>query len=293
VYVRDNGDWKRTVLKSPENNDPYFGDGVFLAGTTLIAASPDDGSQAGRAFVFNESGTGWREVAELGGSDSAPGDQFGLPIVATGNNIVVGSGHDGGRIYVFTAEPIGWVQTAELGGQGTRNSGGFGPAVAMSGDTIVVGDPSYANRSGRVYVFGKTDSGWRQSAKLQGRNTVPGDQFGSDVAISGSTVVVGASQSEGLRGTAYLFTRTAGSWKQVAEFNPANTTSDSDFGTSVSISGDTVVVGTAGAGSCSVKYGNGPSRSVPCVPPWNGGAYVYSKTGRSWRLAVTLHRPGT
>jgi glycerol uptake facilitator-like aquaporin len=82
-------------------------------------------------------------------------------------------------------------------------------------------------------------------------NTTPGDQFGSDVGISGSTIVVGAADSEGLRGTAYVFAKTGSSWIQIAELNPADTIAKSFFGTSVAISGTTIVVG--GTSSCRIN----------------------------------------
>jgi hypothetical protein len=292
AYGRDEQGWHRTaVLQSPDGDELYFGDPVALSGATLVAGEATKDSNAGRVVVFTKGTTGWKETAELSGSDTVPGDQFGSPIAVSGASVVVGSGHGRGRVYVFIDGPNGWAQSAELGGQDTRGDNNFGFSVAISGNTIVVGTPSDAKKRGRVYVYTKTATRWRQTAELQGLHTIAGDEFGWAVGISGSTIVVGAAQSEGLRGTAYVFTERAGRWRQIAELNPSNTVANSDFGSSVAISGTTIVVGTAGATSCSLRVGGGPSRPVPCVPPWKSGAYVYSKTVSGWHEVTVLHRP--
>jgi hypothetical protein len=294
VYTRGQRGWHRTaVLQNPDGNDvSSFGDTLAFSGTTLVVGAPGDDSSAGRVFVFTSAATGWKETAELAGPDTVSGDHFGFPVAASGATVAVGSEHDHGRVYVFTHGPTGWAQAAELGGQDTGGGHYFGSSVAMSGNIIVVGSPRDDEERGRVFVFAKTVTGWRQTAELQGKHTAAGDEFGWAVGISGSTIVVGAAQSEGLRGTAYVFSETAGRWKQVAEFNPSDTVADSDFGSSVAVSGSTIVVGTAAASSCTLRVGNGPNRPVPCIPPWTPGAYVYAKTVRGWHEVTILRRPG-
>jgi hypothetical protein len=211
VYGRSEQGWHRTaVLQSPDGDELYFGDPVALSGTTVVAGEGSKDLNAGRVVVFTQGATGWKETVELAGSDTVPGDQFGSPIAVSGASAVVGSGHDRGRVYVFADGPTGWAEAAELGGQDTRGGHSFGGSVAISGNTIVVGTPSDAKERGRVYVFTKTATGWRQTAELQGLHTAAGDEFGWAVGISGSTIVVGAAESEGLRGTAYVFAETAG-----------------------------------------------------------------------------------
>ena len=97
----------------------------------------------------------------------------------------------------------------------------------------------------------------RQLAELKGSDTRSGDYFGS-VAISGKTAIVGATGYAKNAGRAYLFTRTANGWKQVAELKGSDTRSGDYFGSSVAVSGTTVVVEAA--------YGN-----------FTGQAYVFTK----------------
>ena len=97
-----------------------------------------------------------------------------------------------------------------------------------------------------------------QQAYLKASNTGAADAFGYSVAISGDTVVVGAiredSKATGVNGdqtdnsapgsgAAYVFVRGGGIWSQQAYLKASNTDSGDQFGISLAISGDTVVVG--------------------------------------------------
>ena len=87
--------------------------------------------------------------------------------------------------------PATGKQLAELKGSDTVVSDEFGISVAVSGTTAVVGT-SGSSYAGRAYVFTRTASGWKQAAELKGSDTNPGDNFGSSVAVSGTTAVVSA-----------------------------------------------------------------------------------------------------
>ncbi|MCP4664664.1 MAG: hypothetical protein GY856_55480 [bacterium] len=132
---------------------------------------------------------------------------------------------------------------------------GFGAAVAISGDTVVVGaegDDDGGEASGSAYVFRRNQGGsanWEQVAKMTAGDPGTGDWFGYPVAISGDTVVIGAyGDDDGGRfsGSAYVFQRHRGgsdNWGQVAKINSTDIDTDDQFGYSVAISGDTVVIG--------------------------------------------------
>lgn len=77
-----------------------------------------------------------------------------------------------------------------------------------------------------------------------------GDVFGSSVAIDGNTVVVGAPCHANLTGEAYVFVRPNGGWgsmTQTARLTASDGTIGDGFGVSVSISGNTIIVGASGA----------------------------------------------
>jgi hypothetical protein len=225
----------------------YFGFRVAISGTTAIVGAFGHASIAGRAYVFTKTATGWKQVAELEGSDTAALDDFGSSVAISGTTAVVGAdgyGNSAGRAYVFTKTATGWKQVAELKGSDTAALDDFGISVAISGTTAVVGADGYGNSAGRAYVFTKTATGWRQTAELKGSDTASLNGFGVSVAISGTTAVVSATTygHASVIGRAYLFTKTATGWRQTAELK-ASHTGLWKFVDSVAISGTTVMVG--------------------------------------------------
>jgi hypothetical protein len=165
---------------------------------------------AGRAYVFARRGAVWKQVAELRGSDTVAGDGFGDSVAISGRTVVVSApahAYAAGRAYVFAKSGAGWTQTAELRGSDTVANDLFGDSVAISGTTVVVGSAAHSY-DGQAYVFNKTPAGWEQTAELNRSDSWPVGLFGWSVAISGTTVVVGAPgkpKLPGYPGRAYVF----------------------------------------------------------------------------------------
>ena len=206
------------------------------------------------------------QEAELTASDGIAGDGYGDSVAISGNTVVVaapfatvGGNSMAGAVYVFSEFGTGWASTtqvAKLTASDGKARDGFCASVAIDGNTIVVGSAEAA------YVFVEPATGWTsmaQTARLTATNLttttfgngVPDTGFGSSVAISGNTVVVGANNA----GMACVFTEPAGGWSdmtQTAELTASHHSLSSDFGSSVSISGNTVVVGAYTAGTAYV-----------------------------------------
>jgi hypothetical protein len=194
--------------------------------------------------VFTKTATGWTQVAELKGSDTVAGDGFGCSEAILGTTVIAGAPayvKGVGRAYVFARTASGWRQVAELKASDTVANSGFGDTVVISGTTAIVGDPNALVN--RAYVFTKAAGVWKQTAELKGSDTVSGDQFGSPMAVSGATIFVGAPGHDYGAGRAYVFTKTASGWKQVAELKGSDTVDYDTFGASVSMSGTTAIVG--------------------------------------------------
>jgi head-tail adaptor len=104
-----------------------------------------------------------------------------------------------------------------------------------------------------AYVFtrdiaGSATSRWTQRAKLVAHDSRKGDRFGSSVAVCDDTIVIGAPGADTSRGAAYIFTRdvvgsVTSSWTLRAKLFTASRGRHEWFGSSVSVSGDTAVVG--------------------------------------------------
>ena len=222
--------------------------------------------------AVTRSRTATRQLAELKGSDTVASDEFGVSVAVSGTKAVVGTSGAAyaGRAYVFAKSASGWTQVAELKGSDTVAADRFGASVAISGTTVVVGAYDHAKDAGRAYVFTETASGWKRVFVLKGSDTVTGDNFGTSVAISPTTAIVGAYGRADNAGRAYVFAKDAALWKQTAELRGSDTTTGDYFGISTAISGTSVVVGA---------YDHAKDA---------GRAYVFAKTASGWKETAEL-----
>ncbi len=128
--------------------------------------------------------------------------------------------------------------------------------------------------------------------------------FGQSVALDGDTLAVGASDpscATGVNGNqsdrscpnagaVYVFTRTGGTWSQQAYLKASNTESGDSFGTSVSLSGDTLAVGAPQEYSCTTGV-NGNQADNGCVAA--GAVYVFTRAGSTWSQQAYMKASNT
>ena len=170
-----------------------------------------------------------------------------------------------------------FLEEAKLTGENEVNAY-FGCSVAISGDTAVVGvhgDDIFfvGENTGSAYVFVRSGTTWTQQQKLLAGDGAGYDEFGISVAISGDTIVVGAPYDDDLysrSGSAYVFVRNAGAWSEQQKLTASDAAFQDDFGRSVAISGDTIVVGA-----------NGDDGDGDLVND-SGSAYVFVRSGSTW-----------
>jgi hypothetical protein len=262
-----------------------FGAAMAISGDTLVVGAPNESSNA---TGVNGNGT----------NDNAPFS---------------------GAAYVFTRNAGIWTQQAYLKASNTGVGDSFGYSVAVSGDIIVIGAPyedsaatgingnaasNNAPDSGAAYIFVRSGGTWTQQAYVKAANTDSGDRFGCAVGASGEAVVVGADSEDssaiGVNGSAsdnstpnsgasYIFDRTAGVWAQVAYLKASNTGMDDQFGWSVAISANTVIVGAPNEDSdASGINGDGASDAAES----SGAAYAFGREGGiTWNQQAYIKGP--
>jgi len=249
------GAWQQTIKHAsttPVTAD-RLGYSVDLTGNTAIV-----GSQNRYAKVYERNLGGfntWGESATLTPPGLTGNNWFGWAVGISDDTAIVGSG-DSSTAYVFGRNTGGqnhWGQMAILTGVGSSVGDRFGFTAAVSNNTAIVGamyDQAPGPESGAAYIFDRNLGGidkWGEAIRLQPSDVEAYDRFGQGVAIAGDTAVVGAWWDNGngaKSGSAYVFDRNAGGpnhWGQVAKLLAQDVTSE--FGFSVDISGDTVVIG--------------------------------------------------
>src|SRR5947207_1465654 len=143
-------------------------------------------------------------------------------------------------------------------------------------------------------IFPASAASIAQQAYLKASNTGASDQFGSSIAISEDTIVVGANgedsnatgvngdqsnNSASSSGAAYVFVRIGTNWTQQAYLKASNTGGSDFFGTSVEISGDTILVGApTEASNATGVNGNQTDNSLSFA----GAAYIFVRNGTNW-----------
>lgn len=264
VFVRNGNDWVqqgRLFANDAAANDEFGA--VAISGDTIVVGALSDntqaGADAGSAYVFVRQGTTWWLEQHLFASDAAAGDLFGNWVAIDGDEIVVGAqlddtggGVDAGSAYVFKRSEGIWTETAHLVASDGGPGDNFGFDVEISGDTIGVSailddTPAGGVDAGSAYLFKRDEVGWVQHSHVFAPDGAADDRFGSDIAISGDTVVITANRddtSAGVdAGSAYIFTRSIIGWIDTGHFFAPDAAAGDRFGVAVEMSGDTMLVG--------------------------------------------------
>lgn len=210
-------------------------------------------------------------------SDASVNDRIGARISAYGNLMVlgvpmdrVGDVFEQGSIYVHERAGDRWPRPVRLVAPDGFQGQGFGSSVAVWGNRVVVAATKTEHAlSGddAVYIYERGGAGWTLQARLTAPEPNLGLGFGTDVAISGDTVIIGAASTigRGVDGRCYIFRRIGGNWLREATLNILELTST--FGHAVALDGNIAVIGA-------------PKEDVSAAR--NGRVFVFERVGTQW-----------
>ncbi len=257
----------RKLTASDGAASDYFGYSVSISGDTAIVGAYRDDNYSGSAYIFSRDQGGannWGQVKKLTASDGAADDRFGYSVSISGDTVIVGAwrdddkGTNSGSAYIFYRDQGGannWGEVKKLTASDGADYDDFGYSVSISGDRAIVGarlDDDKGDGSGSAYIFSRDQGGsdnWGEVKKLTASDGAASDDFGYSVSISGDTAIVGARYDDDKvddSGSAYMFSRDQGganNWGEVKKLLASDGVAWDCFGWSVSISGDTVIVG--------------------------------------------------
>jgi hypothetical protein len=309
VFVNSGGAWTQTqtLAATPSSPPPpgwsdFFGWSLSLSGDSLLIGAPFMLDQTlgpiGAAYVFTQSGGTWTQTQELTASDAAVTDYFGWSVKHVGDTAVIGAnshnrGANGteGAAYIFVDSGGSWSQTQELEpSDGTPGDGRqFGNSVAFDGTTMLIGAPSSDYNStgvyipGEAYVFTNSGGTWTESQILQPDDSADGDQFGYSLAISGTTLLIGAPAANiGAnvhQGAAYVFDGSSGPWTQTNKLVAADGVAYDQFGQSVAMQDTNALIG---------GWSHNDDPNGPPATPKPGSVYLYTAARGSWSLSDTF-----
>ncbi|MEE4258145.1 MAG: T9SS type A sorting domain-containing protein [Bacteroidales bacterium] len=289
LFIQDvvSQDWYELQKLPGLYEDMSFGESVCISGDYAIVGASCRHSEKGRAFVYHFNDTIWELQGVLTTLDDEP-NAFGLSVDMSGDCIVVGDicyddNGDCRVAYVFVKPEGGWTdmtETAKLTASYNPLNDNFGFSVGISGDCVVVG--AYGDNwngifTGAAYVYEKPDGGWidmTETARITASDGEGGDFFGRTVSIYNEYIAIGVprDRENGYNsGSVYIYKKPENGWENMTEtciLTPTDGITDDEFGASVKIENNIIVVGAE-------------------VENWYGAAYVFEKTENSeWIDAI-------
>jgi type IV secretory pathway protease TraF len=275
VFERHHGglnNWGQVkkLVDSEGRFSDYFGSSVGISGNTVVASSinAEYGRAAVSIFSRNQGGVNaWGRVKKIASPQNG-NYKFGTSIAISNRILIVGAPYtyplipNPGVAWVFEQDQTNlssWNMVKQLVSSDGQGNDYFGSAVSIDNDTVVIGTP-YANDThsgqGAAYLFERHQGGtnnWGQVKKLVASDGAYGDFLGMSVAVSGNTVVIGASHDDFgngdfNQGSAYAFKRNSGgtnAWGQVRKLIASDRQKADFLGHAVTVEGNTVGVASA------------------------------------------------
>jgi len=289
VYDQVNGAWQESILQQsdPYSND-YFGHSVALQGDWAFVGTSRDNHvkpNAGTVYTFKKINGTWVEQQKLSASTPVHSGYFGYAMDISGDWLLVsGENVSGGTgsAYLFQKSGENWTEHTIL--SHTELDGGdyFGHSVAIDGGRAVVSaykdEAGALTQAGAVYTFQWNGSAWVDTGRLTHPNPSASDWFGNSVSLSGNVLVVGSPYDDEAAadgGSAVIYRHDGTNWVEEKTLYPPTPGSSLKYGWTVSLKGETLVVGqltdaTAGANS---------GRSI---------VYRYNASTSDWDLKTEL-----
>jgi outer membrane protein assembly factor BamB len=238
LFDATTGQQRFKLFASDAERGDSFGFSVAISGGKVIVGANGKDFGSGSAYLFDVV-TG-QELFKI-----IPSERYGIfgySVGISGNTAIIGAPVESiaSSAYLFDVltgqELFKLTPSDAFVHYGNR----FGITVAISGNTAIVGAPfddEAGSHSGAAYLFDVTTG--QQRLKLMASSASAYEGFGSSVAISGNTAIVGAVGGD--YGSAYLFDVTTG--QELTKLTPADLPANSAFGRSVAISGNVALVG--------------------------------------------------
>ena len=262
IYLHASGSPIAILTASDGASSNGVGFSVAIANNTIYASNIIfDRGKDSTIYVFEKPNGGWinmTETARLSVPSGYHNSGFtSLSSVAATSDVVVASSRTGlgcGNLYVFQRPRSGWTNMTPTATLRPTSCDTFGQNVAIDGDTIVAGDSGCTGNGdfapGSAYVFEKPKTGWHdmtQTATLNVTDAIGCDLFGGAVAISGDTIVVGATRA-GFNpplgpGAVYIFEKPQGGWQSMTQDAELSATTDvrlNQLGVGVAIGSDII-----------------------------------------------------
>ena len=290
VFQRAENDWTvqaKLIDEDGEDRD-WFGFSVSISGDYAAVGAParnEVATKSGCAYVFARTGETWTKCSKLTPPDGAADAWFGYSVSISGDSAMVGAvgddeqGTKAGAVYIFQPGDPNWPMQQKITAEDAEADDKFGFSVCINGDDAIVGaikDDDNGDDAGAVYILHFDGENWLQQQKLLASDGQAGNWFGYSVSINDDYAAAGAiydNENGTNSGSAYVFKRYGQSWVEEAKLTAPDAAAEDKFGYSVSVTGDSVIVGAR------LDDDNGNA---------SGSAYLFSRKGLDWSFGQKL-----
>jgi FG-GAP repeat len=262
IYVKGASGWpdQPAATLNPANlpGTEGFGSAVAVSGNTAVVDYVV--GDVGHVYIYVRGASGWptTPTKTLPAPSANLDHYFGRSVAVSGNTVIVGASNNvnppqAGAAYIYVKGTSGWPAkpTVKLSNPEKTGKHAFGVYVQVSGNTAVVSAPATKYYAGVVYVYVRGASGWPEQATvtLSDPAAHSEDDFGDiSVSVSGNTLAVAAIDAHRFAGAAYIYVKGASGWPTTPTTTLSNPPPASNmfFGTSMAVSGNTMLVGDLG-----------------------------------------------
>jgi len=159
----------------------------------------------------------------------------------------------GGAIFFYEYNGNEWIKQTEI----YKGIEFISAPISINNDTAIVGCPNWG--IGGAYIYIKNGNEWIEQAEIKANDTTGNnDNYATAVSVYGDIAMLGCPNDNNYKGAVFVFTRNGTIWTQTAKLSESDLSNGRDFGKSVSIYGNNVIIGSQ----------------------WN--AFIYKKVGNNW-----------
>jgi hypothetical protein len=255
LFDMELGNWSLTKKLSPNDDYPgsSFGLSVSFANGHILIGRDNDNQQAtsaGSIYSFETNNNILTQNQKIF-AEGATFFNFAQSVSVNGNRALIGSTGDerhsnSGSAYIYEKIQGVWSLTKVLRPLTPDFPEVFGVSVSLFGDRAMVGATSSYNTTGSVYVFDLKDGEWSQTSRITTNESEYSGSFGASIDLNNNRAVIGDFSDDEFAknsGASYIYEFVDGHWIQVKKLKASDSSIDSHFGSSVSLSGNRVLIG--------------------------------------------------
>lgn len=247
------------IVSANREGRAEYGTSVDIAENFAIVGASRETIASGAAYIYSKDSQGtWSYSQRLAATDPNEGAEYGGGVKFSNDFLVVAAGRAdvggtqrAGALYVYDYQNNNWEFGTKLIASDMSNDAKLGmnpTSLDVDGNTIVAGAPGDNAWIGSVYVYTREAGTWSETQKILSPTAPDSGVFGIGVSVSGDYLVVGANEVDGRKGAAYVYLKNSGgTYDYLQTLMASDAANDDFFGTSVSLSGDQLVIGAYGS----------------------------------------------